>query len=570
MKILNLKQGSEEWKAERAKKRNASEAPAVMGVSKKTSRNELIQMKATGTEKEFSDWVQKNLLDNGHAIEKATHPIAEKIVGEELFPASAEDDDGYLAASYDGLTMMGDVCWENKSWNEEKAAIVRQGEVPEEDVWQVIQQLAIGPEKCLYTVSDGTEDKTVYVWVTLDEADRQKLLAGWKQFDEDVANYQHVEAKPEAVAEPVTDLPSVSVHVSGAIDIIDNFQVFENALRDFIDNQLIKEPKTDQDFANLDSQIKALKRAEEALDAAESYALAQVEVMDRMKRTKDTLRELARSNRLRAEKLLEAEKKNRRNEILQNAKQALADHVEAINETLEGVTLPPVTTDFAAAMKGKRTITTLQNAADTELANAKIAANETADQICANLKALDELAADHRFLFNDLQAIVTKPADDFKAIIKARIAEHKEAEEKRLEAERERIRQEEQAKAEAEAARKAQEEQARIAEQHKAEEARADVISQEDANTAADAIEEVLEQDLAAPQNAVDDLPDEARYIDGPLADDSYMDYTVTVAVTADKADGLEAVRAHINTALSKAGVFARVTEIKANNKQAA
>lgn len=555
MRILNLKQGSDSWREHRAKRRNASEAPAVMGVSKKTSRNELIQMKATGTEKEFSDWVQKNLLDNGHVIEKATRPIAEKIVGEELFPASATDDDGYLAASYDGLTMMHDICWENKSWNEEKAAIVRQGEVPEEDVWQVIQQLAIGPEKCLYTVSDGTEQKTVHVWVTLDEADRKKLLAGWKQFDEDVANYQHVEAKPEAVAEPVTELPSVSVHVSGAIDIIDNFQIFENALRDFIDNQLIKEPKTDQDFANLDSQIKALKRAEEALDAAESYALAQVEVMDRMKRTKDTLRELARANRLRAEKLLDAEKKNRRNEILQNAKQALTDHVEAINETLDGATLPPVSADFAAAMKGKRTITTLQNAADTELASAKIAANETADQIRTNLKALDELAADHRFLFNDLQAIVTKPADDFKAIIKARIAEHKEAEEKRLEAERERIRQEEQAKAEAEAARKAQEEQA---------------VADEVANFPGS---RYGADDEAAPQNAIDDLPDEENYIDNPpsqAADDGDMDYTVTLAVTADRADGLEVVRQYINAALMNAGVFARVTDIRAKDKEAA
>jgi hypothetical protein len=97
-------------------------------------------------------------------------------------------------------------------------------------------------------------------------------------------------------------------------------------------------------------------------------------------------------------------------------------------------------------MKGKRTITSLQSAADDELARAKIEVSRLANEADVNLDALDSLAADYRFLFNDLQQIAWKPADDFLALVKLRIAEHKEAEQKRLDAERERIRQEESAK----------------------------------------------------------------------------------------------------------------------------
>ncbi|WP_242489352.1 MULTISPECIES: hypothetical protein [unclassified Pseudomonas] len=47
--------------------------------------------------------------------------------------------------------------------------------------------------------------------------------------------------------------------------------------------------------------------------------------------------------------------------------------------------MPAVAADFAGAMKNKRTIASLQDAVDTELAGAKIAASQTADAIRLNL-----------------------------------------------------------------------------------------------------------------------------------------------------------------------------------------
>src|SRR5699024_9035803 len=125
---------------------------------------------------------------------------------------------------------------------------------------------------------------------------------------------------------------------------------------DFIDNKLVRDPKTDQDFADLDSQIKSLKKAEGALKAAEGQILSQVEAVDQAKRTKDMLATLARDNRLMAEKLLAERKKAIKIEIAQAARQAVDQHIEKLNSGLEGAVLPKIITDFNAAMKGKRTV----------------------------------------------------------------------------------------------------------------------------------------------------------------------------------------------------------------------
>src|SRR5690606_23945572 len=109
------------------------------------------------------------------------------------------------------------------------------------------------------------------------------------------------------------------------------------------------------------------------------------------------------------------------------------------------VKLPTVPTDFAGAMKGKKTVASLQDAVDTELARFKIAANNLADKMDANLRTIR--AAGNDFLFADLQSLAVKEPEDLAAIIETRIAQHEQAEEQRLERERERIRQEEEAKA---------------------------------------------------------------------------------------------------------------------------
>ncbi|HWH75141.1 MAG TPA: hypothetical protein VNV16_12865, partial [Methylibium sp.] len=112
-----------------------------------------------------------------------------------------------------------------------------------------------------------------------------------------------------------------------------------------------------------------------------------------------------------------------------------------------GPYLPPSTHDFPGVIKGLRTLDSVRNAIDTELARAKIEASALADKVEANLKTID--AAGAPTLFPDKASLVLKAPDDLAAVIAQRIA----AEQKRQDDERERIRAEEAARVEREAAR---------------------------------------------------------------------------------------------------------------------
>jgi hypothetical protein len=298
--------------------------------------------------------------------------------------------------------------------------------------------------------SSGDRENMRYCWYESRPELRAQIIPVWKQFQADVAAYVPAEAIEKPVAQAVEALPAVLVQVSGEISVRDNFPAFEVALRDFLANRLIRKPATDQDFADLDLQIKALKNAEAALDAAESQWLSQVSSIDGMKRVKDMLHKLTRDNRLMAEKVLAARKEEIKAEIVAGGVAALREHITGLAKRLGagyGLAIPA---DFAGAIKGKRSIDSLNDAVGTELARAKIAANELADRIDANIKTLAAAGEGASHLFFDGAALVLKQADDLAAIIAQRLA----AETLRQEQERERIRAEEAARVESEHAAK--------------------------------------------------------------------------------------------------------------------
>src|SRR5690606_34320605 len=104
-------QGSPAWDAFRRSHFTASEAAAMLGVSKYMTRDQLLALKTTGLAPE-TPAAQQAVFDRGHAAEAAARSIAEEIIGSELFPCTIEDDAGELSASMDGLTVLGDIGWE--------------------------------------------------------------------------------------------------------------------------------------------------------------------------------------------------------------------------------------------------------------------------------------------------------------------------------------------------------------------------------------------------------------------------------------------------------------------------
>lgn len=473
-----LVQGSPEWHAYRAQHFNAGDAAAMLGCSKYQSRTDLLHALHTGIRPEPTP-EQQALFDRGHAIEAAKRPLAQTIIGEELYPVTGSE--GELSASFDGLTMLEDTAWECKSLNADLRAALPNpgpdgndaGNLPKMYRVQMEQQLLVsGAAKVLFTASNGQDDDR-HCWYYPDFALREEIIAGWKQFAVDLASYAPVEVLPAAVAAPTLNLPAVSIQVKGSLALVDNLAVFGTELKAFV-AKIPQKPTTDQEFADCKAAIGKLKEAQDALDAAEASALAQIASFDEMQRTKAMYWELARTTRLAVEKLVAAREQSIRTEAVQKGKDDFQAHIDALNAQLGRPYMPRVDADFAGAIRSKRTMASLHNAIATELARVKIEASRIAGGIQVNLNFLREHAKDHTFLFSDVAAIVLKPHDDLQLLVKSRIAEHQAEQARKEEETRERIRAEEQAKAEREARDKiaaeqrAQEEQRRRDEENAA------------------------------------------------------------------------------------------------------
>ena len=501
---LDLVQGSPEWLAHRPNYRNASDTTSVTGSSTYKSRAAFLKERATGITPEVDAATQRR-FDDGHKFEALARPLMEKIIGEDLFPVVGVD--GLYSASFDGLTMMGDTNAEHKTLNDAIRDCQTVADLPLMYREQMEHQMMVsGAGRSLFFASkwkigdDGEYvlEEEKHFWYEPDMALRQKICAAWDQFEIDKAAYVDAEVIPAAVAAPTLDLPIVSIQTSGAIAIRSNLRAFGEALNSFIE-RLPTKPSTDQEFADCKAALGKLKTAEETLDSEESRALSQMAEIDEMRREKKLYQDLARTTRLALEKLVTARESAIKIEIVSAGKCALVDHVHALNKRLGKSYMPAVAENFSGVIKSKRTIASLQDAVDTELARCKIAANEIADRIQVNLNSLRDLASEHAFLFADTAQIVQKANDDLVVLVKSRIAEHKAEQERKLEAERAKIRAEEQAKAQREADAKsaeAREAQAKEAARIAAQAAAAQKVIDDAAAEAKRASEAVAAQQL--------------------------------------------------------------------------
>ena len=446
---LNVTQGSESWHQARAKCFNASEAPAMQGVSPYKTRSALLDEKATGIVPEVDAATQAR-FDMGHMVEALARPLVEAMIDEELYPIVATDDSGKYLASSDGATMLCNIGFEHKLWNADIAAQVVEGNVPESHRAQLDHQfLVFGFDKIIFVCSDGTAEKMVHCWYYPQPERIAALKAGWEQFAADLANYQHTETKPAAVAEVIDDLPALTVQLVGQVTAsnLADFKTAVTARIQAINTTLV----TDNDFATADKVVKFLDDGEKRLDLVKSQALAQTESIDALFRTIDSLKAEMKAKRLTLSKLVTAEKENRKGEIVIAASREFGAHCAALGGRV-GIPVS-VAVSFADAVKGLKSLDSMRDKVSVALANAKIEANAIADRIEANRKTVEDMS-----LFPDFGQVCTKAPDDFAALLAMRTNARKEAEAKRLEAERERIRAEEQARAHREAAA----EQARI------------------------------------------------------------------------------------------------------------
>ncbi|MFZ6727383.1 YqaJ viral recombinase family protein [Undibacterium sp. MH2W] len=433
MQIHELIQGTQEWHEFRANHWGASEAAAMLGLSTKVKRNELLHMKATGTAKEFSEWVQENILDHGHEVEALARPIVEKIIGDDLYPVTCSE--GSMSASCDGLTMSEAEAFEHKQWNRELAESVKNGILPEEYMPQCQQVLMVTRAKRLiFVVSDGTEENMVHMYIYPNVSWFERILNGWIQFEKDLIDFipRDLPVKPQA--EAIMALPALAVQIRGEV-VLSNLPEFKNKAELFIAS-IKTDPTTDEDFANAEETIKFCEKAESSLELAKSAAIAQTSSIDELMRTVDNIKEQLRRKRLDLTAIVKNKKEQIKTEILMNGRERFHEHMTSLEQETAPIRLNLTQPDFAAAMKNKRTLASLHEAVDTTLANAKISADSIAADVRKKLAWFKLNTVDFDFLFNDLQQIIFKQEDDFKALIDLRITRYKEAEAQRLAAEK--------------------------------------------------------------------------------------------------------------------------------------
>lgn len=458
MQIVNLIQGSADWHTHRSQHFNASDAPAMMGCSSYKTRSELVKELATGLGQEVDASTQRR-FDDGHRFEALARPLAEEIIGEDLSPCVGVN--GKFSASFDGLTFMHNEAFEHKTLNKALREAMFGGctgeDLPLQYRVQMEQQAMVsGCERILFMASEWTGDGQLieerHCWYMPDQELRAQIIAGWEQLEKDVAAYDPTAERPApAVAAPMESLPAVVVQVNGVLTVGGNLDAFGDALRAFIE-RIPAKPSTDQEFADAEAATKALKKAEEALTAAEDGALAQISDVEVMRRAVADLKNLARTTRLATEKLVAAEKEARRTAIVTGAQTQLDQHVQALNQRLGSNWLPRMAGGFGEVIKGKKSLANMEDAVAVALTSAKHEANVLAQRLEANRKHLVQADGDWIALFADFATVGAKAEEDFQALAALRINQHKQAEAQRLEAERERIRAEEAAKLQAQAA----------------------------------------------------------------------------------------------------------------------
>jgi len=453
MKTIKLQQGLPEWANHRASHWNASDAPAMLGISPYKTRAALIREVATGVAPEIDDATQLRFND-GHRYEALARPLAEQILAEDLYPVTGvSDDEPRLSASFDGLTLAEDTAFEHKSLNDDLRAAMVDGctgaELPEHYRVQMEQQCMVsGAEQVLFMASKWDGDSLVeerHCWYRPDPALRARILAGWAQFDADVAAYApEVAAAPAAVGRAPDALPALSVQVTGMVTAsnLAEYKAYAMSVLGSINRDL----KTDDDFANAEQTVKWCKGVEDRLDATKQQVLGQTADIEAVFRTMDEVSAETRRIRLELDKLVTREKEARRLEIVQAGAAEVREHYDTINATLGEHRIQPAQSlqlDIAAAIKGKKSLASMKDAVDAAAANAKIAGSLQAERVRANVAILAE-HPDHASLFADrVQLCATKQPEDLRNLVAARIADYQQREVERLERERERIRQEE-------------------------------------------------------------------------------------------------------------------------------
>jgi putative phage-type endonuclease len=176
MKIISLSQRTKEWLQWRRNKVMASDAPIITGHSKFKNIQELYEEKIKCYESVPNAWMQR-----GIDLEPIALEAFEKETGLIMFPCVGEHENGWMAASFDGMTIEGDAIVEIKAPGAKDHHYAEVNKmVPDKYMPQLQHQMHVaGLDKCFYYSFDG--EKGIILEVKRDQDFIEKMIA--KEFE---------------------------------------------------------------------------------------------------------------------------------------------------------------------------------------------------------------------------------------------------------------------------------------------------------------------------------------------------------------------------------------------------
>ncbi|QJP50028.1 hypothetical protein HKJ33_03310 [Xylella fastidiosa subsp. multiplex] len=446
MNIIELTQGTPQWHTHRAKYLNASDAPAMMGCSPYKSRAELIRERATGITPDYDQATLQRFAE-GHRVEELARPLAERIIGDDLYPCVGVDD--MYSASFDGLTLLEDTVWEHKQLNDTIRAAMTDGSTGQDlplhyQIQMEHQSMVSGAQRVLFMASAWNGEQLIeerHCWYTPNPELRTRIINGWQQLQADIAAYQpEPPPPPAALGRSPEQLPALHIAVTGTVTTsnLPHFKACALAVLHNINRDL----RTDEDFANAEQTVKWCKGVETRLDATKQQVLGQTADIDAVFRTLDEIAEETRRVRLELDRLVKTEKDHRRTEIVHTGLKTLRDYYASLNARLEEYALP-IPADLPAkigdTIKGKKSMISMQEAVSAAVAHEKINITAHVERVRANITVMEACDAAYRSLFPDrVNLCISKTPDDLRNLILARIADHQQQEQARIQAQRER------------------------------------------------------------------------------------------------------------------------------------
>jgi predicted phage-related endonuclease len=470
-----LQQGSRQWHEHRYGCNNASDAAAMLGCDSHRSRADLLHAMYVGFSPDVGSFKQ-GIYDKGHRYEGLARPLAELIVGEDLYPlvlSRSWQEHGIrrpLGASLDGSTIARKKNWEHKQLNAELAEVLPYtgaegvhlndaAALPKLYRVQMEEQMMVNDaEACLFTASAWRDDDTLidarHCWYYPDAELRAEIVAGWVQWETDYAAYTPVEvidARPAATGRRPDQLPMLRASAKGELVLESNIKEWEEAALEFIKGVRDHELKTDEDFANADAAAKWCDTSKLTLQGVRANLMSATGDVNTAVATLLRIEDELDKTRIAFERAIKTRKETRKTEMAEEAKVKALQWVRGIEEKLVAMldhpprlplmpelTHPKIEANFGKCFLNKRSFKNMQDALDQELARVKIAASALGDLFTANLTVIKTDAKGHTPLFADWRDLIWKDTEDLRLVVRTRIADHLAEEARRREAEEQR------------------------------------------------------------------------------------------------------------------------------------